>query len=48
MIKHTQKLLHQSKQAILQWLQDQNEITGDNQNNIRREASRRFRNKKRE
>jgi hypothetical protein len=32
----------------LQWLQDPSEINGDNLNNVRREASRRFRNKKRE
>jgi hypothetical protein len=42
------KLLHQRKQAELQWLQDPNEINGDNLNNVRREASRHFRNKKRE
>jgi hypothetical protein len=32
----------------LQWLQDPSEINGDNLNNLRREASRYFRNKKRE
>jgi IS5 family transposase len=32
----------------LQWLQDQSEINGDNLNNVRWEASRYFRNKKRE
>jgi hypothetical protein len=32
----------------LQWLQDPSEINGDNQSNVRREASRYFRNKKRE
>jgi hypothetical protein len=42
------KLVDQRKQAILQWLQDPSEINGDNLNNIRREASRHFRNKKRE
>jgi hypothetical protein len=42
------KLLDQRKQAKLQWLQDPSEINGDNLNNIRREASRHFRNKKRE
>jgi hypothetical protein len=31
----------------LQWLQDPSEINGDNLNNIRHEASRHFRNKKR-
>jgi hypothetical protein len=30
------------------WLQDPSEINGDNLNNIRREASRHFRNKKEE
>jgi hypothetical protein len=30
----------------LQWLQDPSEINGDNVNNVRREASRHFRNKK--
>jgi hypothetical protein len=32
----------------LQWLQDPSEINADNLNNVRREASRYFRNKKRE
>jgi CRISPR/Cas system-associated protein Csx1 len=34
--------------AKLQWLQDPSEINGDNLNNVRYEASRHFRNKKRE
>jgi uncharacterized protein YaaR (DUF327 family) len=42
------KLLDQRKQAKLQWLQDPREINGDNLNNVRCEASRHFRNKKRE
>jgi hypothetical protein len=42
------KLLDQRKQAKLQWLQDPSEINGDNLNNVRRDASRHFRNKKRE
>jgi hypothetical protein len=42
------KLLDQKKQAKLQWLHDPSEINGDNLNNVRREASRHFRNKKRE
>jgi hypothetical protein len=46
--KGCSKLLDQRKQAKLQWLQDPSEINGDNLNNIRREASRHFRNKKRE
>jgi hypothetical protein len=41
------KLLDQRKQAKLQWLQDPNEINWDNLNNVRREATRHFRNKKR-
>jgi hypothetical protein len=32
----------------LQWLHDPSEINGDNLNNVRREASRHFRNKERE
>jgi hypothetical protein len=32
----------------LQWLQDPSEISGDNLNNVRRQASRHFRNKNRE
>jgi hypothetical protein len=42
------KLLDQRKQANLHWLHYPNEINGDNLNNVRREASRYFRNKKRE
>jgi hypothetical protein len=42
------KLLDQRKQAKLQWLQDPSEVNGDNSNNISRETSRKFRNKKRE
>jgi hypothetical protein len=42
------KLLDQRKEAKLQWLQDPSEINGDNQNNVRRESSRRFRNRKRQ
>jgi hypothetical protein len=34
------------KQAEVQWLQDPREINWDNLNNIRRETSRNFRNKK--
>jgi hypothetical protein len=33
---------------LLQWLQDPSEINGDNLNSVRHEASRHFRNKKRE
>jgi hypothetical protein len=39
------KSLDQRKQAKLQWLQDPSEINGDSLNNVRREASRYFRNK---
>jgi hypothetical protein len=42
------KLVNQRKQAKLQWLQDPSEINGDNLRIVRREASRYFRNKKRE
>jgi hypothetical protein len=42
------KLLDQRKQDKLQSLQDPGIINGDNLNNVRREASRHFRNKKRE
>jgi hypothetical protein len=38
----------QLKQAKLQWLQGPSEINGDHQNNVKREDSRHFRNKKRE
>jgi hypothetical protein len=41
-------LVDQRKDAKLQWLQDQTEINWDNLNNVRHEASRRFRSKKRE
>jgi hypothetical protein len=41
------KLVHQRKQAKLQWLQDPSKINGDNLN-IRCETSRHFTNKKRE
>jgi uncharacterized NAD(P)/FAD-binding protein YdhS len=41
------KLLDQRKQAKLQWLQDPSEINGDNLN-VSCEASRYFRNKKRD
>jgi hypothetical protein len=42
------KLLYQRKGAKLQWLQDPSEINWDNLNNVRREASIYFRNRKRE
>jgi hypothetical protein len=42
------KLVDQRKQTKLQWLQNPSEINVNNLNNIRCEASRYFRNKKRE
>jgi hypothetical protein len=42
------KLLYSTKEAKLQWLQEPSEINGVNLKNSRREASRHFRNKKRE
>jgi hypothetical protein len=41
------KLLDQRKEAKLQLLQDPSERNGDNLKNVRREASRHFRNKER-
>jgi len=38
--------LDQKKQAKMQWIQDPNRRNVDNLNNIRRDASRHFRNKK--
>jgi hypothetical protein len=46
--EESSKLVDQRKQAKLQWLQDPSESNGHNLNNVRREASRYFRNKKRE
>jgi hypothetical protein len=46
--KGCSELLDQRKEAKLQRLQGPNEINGDNLNNVRCEASRHFRNKKRE
>jgi hypothetical protein len=40
--------LDQRKHAIMQWLKDPNQGNEDNLNNERREASRHFRNKKKE
>jgi hypothetical protein len=42
------KLLEQWKLVKLQWLHDPSKINGDNLNNIRHDASRHFRSKKRE
>jgi hypothetical protein len=43
--KGCSKLLDRRKQTKLLWLQDPSEINGDSLNNVRREASRYFRNK---
>jgi hypothetical protein len=42
------KLVDRRKQAKLQWLQEPSVVNADNLHNVRREVSRRFRNKKRE
>jgi hypothetical protein len=42
------ELVDRGKQAKLQWLQDPSIVKEDNLRNVRREASRQFRNKKRE
>jgi hypothetical protein len=42
------KLVDRRKQAKLQWLQDPSVVNEDNLRNVRRDASRYFRNKKRE
>jgi hypothetical protein len=39
------KLVDRRKQAKLEWLQDTSVVNEDNLRNVRREASRRFRNK---
>jgi hypothetical protein len=41
-------LVDRRRQAKLQWLQDPSVVNEDNLSNVRREASRHFRNKKRE
>jgi hypothetical protein len=47
-IDNMDRVLDERKQAKLQWLQHQSKINGDNLNNLKCEASRHFRNKKRE
>jgi hypothetical protein len=42
------KLIDQRKQAKLQWLQNPSQVNGNSLQNLRRETSRNFRNKKRE
>jgi uncharacterized NAD(P)/FAD-binding protein YdhS len=46
--KECSTFLDQRKQAKMQWLQNTNQSNVDNLNNVRREASRHFRNKKKE
>jgi hypothetical protein len=42
------KLIDRRKQAKLQWLQNPSQVNGDKMDNVRREASRTFRTKKKE
>jgi hypothetical protein len=46
--KECSQFLHQTKQVKSQWLLDPKQNNIDNLNNVRREASRHFRNKKKE
>jgi hypothetical protein len=48
MVQRKMLRLDKRKQATLQWLQDPSEISEDNLNNTKGEASRNFRYKKRE
>jgi hypothetical protein len=41
-------LLDQRKQSKMQWCKDTNQSSADNANNVRRETSGQFRNKKKE
>jgi predicted metal-dependent hydrolase len=41
-------ILDQRKQAKMQWIQDSSQSNADNPNSVRRDASRHFRNKKKE
>jgi hypothetical protein len=47
-MKEVKVFLDQRKQARMQWEQDPNQSNVDNLNSVRREASRYFRNKKKE
>jgi len=47
-MKKVHVFLDQRKQVRMQWLQDLNQSNVDNLNNVRREASRHFRNKNKE
>jgi hypothetical protein len=42
------EFLDKRKQAKIQWLQNPNQNNGDNLHDVRREASRHFRNKRKE
>jgi len=42
------RFLDDRKQAEMRWVQDPNQNSADSPNNVRREASRRIRNKKKE
>ena len=44
-MKNVRSILDQRKQAKIQWLQDPNQNSEDNLNNVRCEASRHFRKK---
>jgi hypothetical protein len=46
-MRNIKKLVNQREQAKLQWLQDPSEVNECNLSNVRQEASRHFRNKKR-
>ena len=45
-MKNVHDFLYQRKQAKVVWLQDPNQSNVDSQNNVRREDSRHFRNRK--
>jgi hypothetical protein len=42
------ELVHQRKQAKIQWLQNSSEVNEDNLSNVQQQASRHIKNKKRE
>jgi hypothetical protein len=48
MVRRMRRIIRSKKQAKLHWLQDPSKISGDDLNNIRRDASKHFRNKKKE
>ena len=45
-MRNVLSILDQRKQAKMQWMQDPSQSNADNLNNVRRDASRHFRNKK--